>query len=110
MHSELEPNDIFLPAGEEPPVDEHEGLDPRIKRFLDVPIEVRIELDRKKITLAQALSFREKMVVQLDRSAGENVDLLLDGLPVANGEIIVIEDMMGVRLTDLHRLPREDAE
>ena len=86
---------------------ELDAIDPRLRRFLDVPIQVRIELDRKKITLAEALSFRERTVIQLDRSAGENVDLLLDGLPVAAGEIVEIEDMMGVRLTDLRRPPRQ---
>ncbi len=78
-------------------------IDPRMRRFLDVPISIRIELDRKRITLGEALELREQMVIALDRSAGENVDLLLDGMPVGNGEIVVIEDTMGLRLTDLRR-------
>lgn len=91
------------PAEAEPADDDITHIDPALRRFLDVPISVRIELDRKRITLGEALELREQMVIALDRSAGENVDLLLDGMPVGNGEIVVIEDTMGLRLTDLRR-------
>ncbi len=77
------------------------AVDPAMRRFLDVPIQVRIELDRKRITLGEVMALREQMVIALERSAGDNVDLLLNGLRVGNGEIVVIEDTMGLRLTDL---------
>jgi flagellar motor switch protein FliN/FliY len=78
-------------------------VDPALRRFFDLPLSVRIELDRKRITLGDAMALREQMVIPLDRSAGENVDLLLDGMRIGNGEIVVIEDTMGLRLTDLRR-------
>lgn len=102
-----DPHDL---AEAEPADDEIVDVDPRMRRFLDVPIHVRIELDRKRITLGEALALREQMVIALDRSAGENVDLLLDGMPVGNGEIVVIEDTMGLRLTDLRRDISEDEQ
>jgi len=85
------------------PEDDGFAIDPAMRRFLDLPIPVRIELDRKRVTLGQALALRENMVIALERSAGENVDLLLGGVCVGNGEIVVIEDTMGLRLTDLRR-------
>lgn len=77
--------------------------DPEMLRFLDLPIRVRIELDRKRITLGEALELTENSIISLERSAGDNVDLLLNGVPIGSGEIVVIEDTMGLRLTDLRR-------
>ena len=88
--------------------DESVPIDPVLRRFFDLPLSVRIELDRKRITLGEAMALREQMVIPLDRSAGENVDLLLDGMRIGNGEIVVIEDTMGLRLTDLRRDLDED--
>ena len=78
-------------------------------RFADIPIHVGVQLDRKKITVREILGLHVNSVVEMDRSAGENVDLLLDGLSVGNGEIVVIEDMMGLRVTDL-ALPSEEKQ
>lgn len=78
-------------------------------RFADIPIHVGVQLDRKKVTVKEILNLQEGSVVEMERSAGENVDLLLDGLSVGNGEIVVIEDMMGLRVTDL-ALPDEEKE
>jgi flagellar motor switch protein FliN len=97
------PFDDHIEPEPESTEDEALAVDPAMRRFLDVPIQVRIELDRKRITLGEALTLREHMVIALERSAGENVDLLLNGMRVGNGEIVVIEDTMGLRLTDLRR-------
>jgi flagellar motor switch protein FliN len=69
--------------------------------FLDVPIEVTVELARKKLKVREILNLQVDSVIQLDQSAGENVDLRLSGIAVGNGEIVVLEDMMGLRVTDL---------
>ena len=60
-----------------------------------------VQLDRKRLKVSEILEFRKDSIIELARSAGENVDLLMDGEPVGNGEIVVIEDMMGLRITDL---------
>ena len=76
--------------------------DRELERFLDIPIDVGVQLDSKPIRLEEILGLRKDSVIQLSRSAGENVDLLLEGEVVGNGEIVVIEDMMGLRVTDLY--------
>ncbi len=78
-------------------------------RFADIPIHVGVQLDRKRVTVKEVLTLQVDSVVEMERSAGENVDLLLDGLIVGNGEIVVIEDMMGLRVTDL-ALPDDGQE
>jgi flagellar motor switch protein FliN/FliY len=75
--------------------------DPALRHFLDIPIEVGVELDRKRLKVRQVLDLKVGSVLKMDRSAGENVDLVLDGVVVGTGEIVVIEDMMGLRITDL---------
>ncbi len=77
-------------------------------RFADMPIDVGVQLDRKRVKVREVLNLQVGSVVEMERSAGENVDLLLDGLLVGNGEIVVIEDMMGLRVTDLSLPDRAD--
>jgi flagellar motor switch protein FliN len=73
--------------------------------FLDVPIDVTVELARKKLKVREILGLQVDSVIEMDQSAGENVDLRLNGIAVGNGEIVVIEDMMGLRVTDLKLRP-----
>ena len=72
-----------------------------LHQLRDVPIVLSVQLDRKRLKVSEILEFRKDSIIELARSAGENVDLLMDGEPVGNGEIVVIEDMMGLRITDL---------
>lgn len=77
--------------------------------FLDVPIDVTVELARKKLKVREVLTLQVDSIIQMDQSAGENVDLRLNGIAVGNGEIVVIEDTMGLRVTDLKlRTPEHD--
>jgi flagellar motor switch protein FliN/FliY len=69
---------------------------------MDVLIEISVELDRKVVTLEQILELEAGSVLKLSRSAGENIDIMVGGTLVAFGEIVVIEDMMGVRITDFN--------
>ncbi len=69
----------------------------------DVPIRVSVQLDHKRVTVMEILDLKVESIVKMERSAGENVDLLLEGMIAGNGEIVVIEDMMGLRITDLAR-------
>lgn len=62
---------------------------------------IGVRLDHKLVKFKEILELRTGSVIQLDRSAGENVDLLLNGYLIGNGEIVVIEDTMGLRITDL---------
>jgi flagellar motor switch protein FliN/FliY len=67
----------------------------------DLPLEVAVELDRKIMTVREILELDSGTVMKLTRSAGENIDVRLSGTLVGFGEIVIIENIMGVRITDL---------
>jgi flagellar motor switch protein FliN len=73
-----------------------------IGHLANIPIELEVELDRKTMTIAHILELNRGSVIKLGRSAGENIDILIGGTLVGFGEIVVIEDTMGVRITDFN--------
>ena len=75
--------------------------------FLDVPVNVTVELSRKKLRVREILGLQVDSVIHMEQSAGENVDLRINGVAIGNGEIVVIEDTMGLRITDLKACPME---
>ncbi len=66
----------------------------------DIPIYIEVELDRKRMTVEQILSLEAGSVIKMERSAGENIDLLVGGTLVGSGEIVIIEETVGMRITD----------
>jgi flagellar motor switch protein FliN len=68
----------------------------------DVPVPVEIELDRRLMTVAQILALEPESVLELSRSAGENISIWVSDRLVASGEIVILEESMGVRITDFH--------
>lgn len=66
----------------------------------DVPLEIGVELDRRFIKIRDILDFEEGTILELTRSAGENIDVYIGKKLVAFGEIVIIEHTMGVRITD----------
>lgn len=75
-----------------------------IEEIADLRLDVEVQLDRKPLTLRQILELEADNVIRLPRSAGENIDVLIGGTLVCFGEIVIIEDSVGVRITDF----RED--
>jgi flagellar motor switch protein FliN len=75
-----------------------------IDEMADLRLDIEVQLDRKPLTLRQILELEADSVIRLPRSAGENIDLLIGGTLVCFGEIVIIEDSVGVRITDF----RED--
>lgn len=71
-------------------------------RLLDVPMEVTVELGRCTKTIKQVLDMNVGSVVVLDKLAGEMVEILVNGIQVARGEVVVIDDSYGVRITELN--------
>lgn len=69
--------------------------------LLDIGLKVTVELGRAKMTIRDVLSLGPGKVVELNRIAGEPVDVLVNGKPIAKGEVVVIGDMFGVRVTDI---------
>jgi flagellar motor switch protein FliN/FliY len=74
----------------------------RIAGFEDLPLDIEVELDRKIMTVRKILSLEKGSVIRLSRSAGENIDLLVGGKVIGFGEIVIIEDAVGVRITDFN--------
>ena len=66
----------------------------------DVPIELEVELDRKIMRFGDVLKLEVGGVLRMTRSAGENIDILINGSLIGYGEIVIIEDAMGIRVTD----------
>ncbi len=71
-----------------------------IAHLADVPIDVEIELARKTMPLRDILALTVGSVVKMPRSAGENIDILAGGTLIASGEVVIIEETVGIRITD----------
>lgn len=74
-----------------------------IASVADVPVKVEVELDRKTVTIGEVLDLDVDSVIRMTRSAGENIDILIGGTLIGFGEIVIIEDAVGVRITDFNR-------
>jgi len=71
-----------------------------IAHLQDTRIDLEVELDRKTMTLRELMNIEVGGVLRMGRSAGENIDILVDGKVIGFGEIVIIEDAMGIRVTD----------
>lgn len=74
----------------------------QISLLADIPLEISVELDQRILTLREVLELEAGSVIGMRRSAGENIDILIGGVVVAFGEIVIIENTMGVRITDFN--------
>jgi flagellar motor switch protein FliN/FliY len=71
-----------------------------VARFVDVPVDLEVELDRRILTVREILELEPGSVVSMSRAAGENIDLYVGGELVAYGEIVLVDNKIGVRITD----------
>jgi len=71
-----------------------------IAPLADVRIEFEVRLDERVMSLRDILGLDCGHVIRLNRSAGENIDILASGALIGSGEVVVIEDMIGIRITD----------
>lgn len=69
--------------------------------ILDVPVTVSMEIGRTKINIRNLLQLNQGSVVELDRLAGEPMDVLVNGTLIAHGEVVVVNEKFGIRLTDV---------
>jgi flagellar motor switch protein FliN len=72
-----------------------------LRRLSAVPVDLSVEIGRARMSVGETLELREGSVVTLDRMAGEPVDLLVNGKPIARGEVVVIDEQFGLRLTQV---------
>jgi flagellar motor switch protein FliN/FliY len=77
----------------------HEGGD--LRRLSDVPMELSVEIGRARMTVGETLQLRAGSIVKLERLAGEPVDLLVNGTPIARGEVVIVDEEFGLRVTEI---------
>jgi flagellar motor switch protein FliN/FliY len=77
--------------------------DPRaeLDRLRDVPVDLAVEIGRTTMTIGETLALGPGSIVTLNRLAGEPVDLLVNGKPIARGEVVVIDEEFGLRITEV---------
>lgn len=75
--------------------------DVNIDVILDVPVTISMEIGRTKISIRNLLQLNQGSVVELDRLAGEPMDVLVNGTLIAHGEVVVVNEKFGIRLTDV---------
>ena len=73
----------------------------KLDLLLDVPLEVSVELGRTRLSIQNLLALGPGSVVELDKLAGDPLDILVNGRLVARGEAVVVNDKLGVRITDI---------
>ncbi|MDZ4261786.1 MAG: flagellar motor switch protein FliN [Pseudomonadota bacterium] len=69
--------------------------------ILDIPVSISMEIGRTKISIRNLLQLNQGSVVELDRLAGEPMDVLVNGTLIAHGEVVVVNEKFGIRLTDV---------
>lgn len=75
--------------------------DSNLEMILDIPVTIAMEIGRTKISIRNLLQLNQGSVVELDRLAGEPMDVLVNGTLVAHGEVVVVNEKFGIRLTDV---------
>lgn len=77
------------------------GADIKLDAILDVPVIIAMEIGRTRINIRNLLQLNQGSVVELDRLAGEPMDVMVNGTLVAKGEVVVVNEKFGIRLTDI---------
>ena len=72
-----------------------------IDMIADIPVRVTVELGKTRKSVSEVLALTTGSVIELDKMAGEPVDILVNGKPIARGEVVVIDENFGVRITDI---------
>jgi flagellar motor switch protein FliN/FliY len=88
---------VFQPLSKVEPTSTHNDID----MILDIPVQMTVELGRTKIAIRNLLQLAQGSVVELDGLAGEPMDVLVNGCLIAQGEVVVVNDKFGIRLTDI---------
>ena len=98
----MEPN-TSAPAGSPPPPPETPGeaSSRRLELLLDVPLDITVELGRSRLSIQDLLALGPGSVIELDKIAGEPLDIPVNDRLLARGEAVVVNDKFGIRITDI---------
>ena len=77
------------------------GSDVNLDVVLDIPVNLSMEIGRTRICIRNLLQLNQGSVVELERLAGEPMDVLVNGTLIARGEVVVVNEKFGIRLTDI---------
>lgn len=88
---------VFKPLHDDP----GGGASRDLEMIMDIPVKLSVELGRTRITIKQLLELAQGSVIELDGLAGEPMDILINGYLVAQGEVVVVEDKYGIRITEI---------
>ncbi len=77
------------------------GTAPNLDVILEIPVTVSMEIGRTRMNIRNLLQLNQGSVVELDRLAGEPMDVLVNGTLIAHGEVVVVNEKFGIRLTDV---------
>jgi len=93
----------FAPLLSELPTSAVTGVLGNLELVKDVKMNVTVELGRTNLPLKEVLQLGENSIIKLDRLAGESIDLLVNGRLIARGEVVVIGNNFGIKVTEVHR-------
>jgi flagellar motor switch protein FliN/FliY len=93
--------DISTVAFDELTDDSPAGSDPKLDVIMDIPVTLSMEVGNTDISIRNLLQLSQGSVVELDRVAGEPLDVLVNGTLIAHGEVVVVNERYGIRLTDV---------
>jgi len=91
---QIEPQSLDEPENDD-------GSDVNLDMILDVPVTLSLEIGRTKMPIRTLLQLNQGSVIELERGAGEPLDVYVNGTLIAHGEVVVINDRFGMRLTDV---------
>lgn len=80
---------------------ENSAGSPDLDVILDIPVSISMEVGRTGITIRNLLQLNQGSVIELDRLAGEPLDVLVNGTLIAHGEVVVVNEKFGIRMTDV---------
>ena len=83
---------------------------PDLSRLSDIPMELSVEIGRTHMTVGETLDLHVGSVVALERQAGETAGLLVNGTAIARGEVIVVDEQYGLRITEILDGPKDGAQ
>lgn len=82
-------------------VEENSTVSPDMDVILDIPVQLAMEVGSTSISIRNLLQLNQGSVIELDRLAGEPLDVLVNGTLIAHGEVVVVNDKFGIRMTDV---------
>jgi len=96
-------NSETLHAGKNPGANENDSQNDgsNIDFLMDIPLAISVELGRAKMFIKDLIQIEPNSIIELDKSIGEPLDLLVNDKPIARGEVVVFDENLGIRITDI---------